>query len=98
MRFLSKLLCSVLYAGVLFAGGVSTALADSGEAGDPVVSSADANPAVAALPASDDEAQAYEQREAASPAVQEFKGGDVTIGVSVFVLVLVIVIIVLLSK
>ena len=98
MRFTSALLCCVLCVGVLFAGGVSTVRADSGETRAAVGASADAPPAAAALPGSGDEARSYEQRETESPAVQDFKGGDVTIGVSVFVLVLVIVIIVLLSR
>ncbi|HEU4395523.1 MAG TPA: hypothetical protein VFS92_08140 [Planctomycetota bacterium] len=98
MRFFSVVLYGALCAGLVFTGGVSTARADSGQAGDAVAASAETAPAAAALPGSVDEARAYEQREAASPAVQDFKGGDVTIGVSVFVLILVIVVIVLLSK
>ncbi len=110
MRFLSVLLGVVLGAGILFMGGSPVALADSGEA--PVVGAEPADqplPAttqpeeplpVSAQPGTGEEARDYERREAESPDVQEYAGGDVVIGVSagVVFIALIILIVILLSE
>ena len=97
MRFLSTLLSVVLAAGVLFAAGPSEALAGTRDVSTPCPASTEASPPVAAQPGTDAEAREYEQREAASPEVQEFSGGEVVIGVSVVVLILIVVLVILLS-
>ncbi|MCI0588148.1 MAG: hypothetical protein L0323_15060 [Planctomycetes bacterium] len=95
MRFLSMPLCVVLGAGILFTGGVSSALADSEEA-TAACPGADAPLPVAAQPGTHEEARAYEQREEQSPEVQEFAGGDVYVGVSLGFILLVLIIVLLL--
>jgi hypothetical protein len=96
MRFLSALLGVVAVAAVLFVGSPSVARADSPEAPAPCAVAADEGAPVVAQAGTDAEARAYEQREATSPDVQDFAGGDVVIGVSILALVVIVLIVVLL--
>lgn len=95
MKSASTLLAGALCAGLLLAGGASPALSDS--RGVPISRSAgaDARAAVAPAPGTGAEASEYERREAESPEVQEFTGGEVTIGISFGVVLLVALIVVL---
>jgi hypothetical protein len=97
VRFLSILLVGALGVMCLSRGGASSARADAPEVPDSCAAATDARLPVATLPGTPGEARDYERREAQSPQVQEFAGGDVVIGVSVFALVLIILIIVLLN-
>jgi hypothetical protein len=97
MRFLALSFCAVLGAGLLFTGGASTALADSPAVPSTCMAAMDAPIPVATQPAIAGDAEAYELREAASPDVQDFAGGDVVIGVSVGFIIVVLLIILILS-
>ena len=96
MRFLALLLCGILGAGVASLGGSPRALADAPASRAPCSAAMDEPIPVAAQPGTDAEAQAYEQREAASPEVQDYAGGEVIIGVSVLFLLLVLVLVLVL--
>jgi len=100
LKLSSSLLAAVLCAGLLFTGAASPAFADGRGASIARTAEADARAPVAALPGSDAEAAAYERREAESPEVQDFTGGEVVIGVSLGVILLaaLIVVIVLLLR
>jgi hypothetical protein len=77
MRFLATVLAAVLAGGALLSTGAAGARADEAPASDrPEAVLVDAGDTPFAQPASDAEAREYEMREAASPEVQEFVGGD----------------------
>jgi hypothetical protein len=96
MKLLSTLMCAVLGAGLLFAGMPRTALAGTGDGPAPRSAPAEMRPAAGIEPGTDAEIAAYGQRESESPEVQEFAGGDVTLGVTAgFVILVLIVLIVL---
>jgi len=96
VKLLSTLMCAVLGAGILFAGMPSTALAGIGDGPAPRSAPAESRPVAGIEPGTDAEAAMYEQREAESPEVKEFAGGDVTLGVTAgFVILVLIVLIVL---
>ena len=97
MRFLSALVFGVLGAGVLFPCFASSARADAPAVSAICEVSAESTLPVAAQPGTREEARDYERREAQSPEVQEFAGGDVTIGVSVGVILLILLIVILLK-
>jgi len=94
MKMRSALLGIILGAAALFAAVPGTAFADARSNPAAFSAPAEAAPPVSALPGTDAESRDYEHREAESPQVQEFAGGEVIIGF--FVLVLIIVLIVLL--
>jgi hypothetical protein len=91
----SALLAGALCAGLLLGGGAAPALADGREA--PISRSAgpDARAPAAAQPGTAAEAREYEKREAESPEVREFSGGEVVVGISFGVVLLAALIVVL---
>jgi len=78
MRFLAMAFGLVLGAVLFLADGRGTVRADSPACGDavPALAAPDAGGPVAAQPGTDEESREYRQREAESPEVQEFVGGD----------------------
>jgi hypothetical protein len=98
MRLFSTLLCGVLGAGMLFAGGSRMALAGSHEGPAPRSAPTDVRLPVATQAGTEAEAREYQQREQESTEVQEFAGGDVVIGVSLIVLVLIVLLLILILR
>jgi len=85
MRFLAVVTGWILGAGLLLLGGASAARADGG--GSP-----------AALPGTDAEARDYALREATSPGVQEFIGGDGGFVLAILVIGLLVILFLYLDK
>ena len=95
MRLFKKMLAGVLCAALLFATAPAAALAGTGT--DPVDRQAtEAGPLPAAAQSGTAaESAEYERREAASPEVLDFRGGEAVVSVSVgFVLLVALVVII----
>lgn len=98
MRFLPLLPGLVLGAALLLAGGPRAARADDPERGAPAPIAVDAAAPAPAQPVTDAEATDYAQREAESPELQEYTGGDGGLVVAVFLIGVLVLVYLFLKK
>jgi hypothetical protein len=100
VRLLSVVLGVVLGAGLLFMATTAEARADSGGEPDVSAQAMDAGVPAGMLGGTDAEAAEYERRQASSPEVAEFSGGDVVVvgGGFILLVILVVIIVILLDK
>ena len=98
MRMWTVLTGLVLGAAALLFVPPAAAWADAPNSGDRSSIAEEAYAPLAALPGTPLETRDYEQREARSPEVQDFKGGDVVVGVGVVTLLLIVLIVYLLVR
>lgn len=94
MKILTAVLGCVLGAGLLFMAGPAAARSDSPVSPVSLAAPAEVQSPVSTQPGTHAEAQEYERREAESPQVQDFAGGDVVIGVSVGLVVIILIVLI----
>jgi len=97
MKFLAAVLGVMLGAGALFMAFPTPACADVGVSAICSAAPEDVCSTDPALPGTGAEAREYARREAASPEVQDFTGGEVIIGVSLGLVLLIVLLIVLID-
>ncbi len=98
MRFLVTLVLTIIGTAAVLMASPVVASAESGSDAAVPTAVMDAGSPEAAQPGNLLESEEYARREAASPEVQEFAGGDVVVGVSVLVVVVVVLLIILVAN